>query len=42
MLNYIVDISLRYKVLVLLAFLIVIVLGVRAFQQVPVGRQYSF
>jgi len=36
MLNYLVDISLRYKVLVLLAFLIVIVLGVRAFQKVPV------
>ena len=36
MLNHIVDLSLRYKVLVLLAFLIVIVLGVRAFQQVPV------
>ena len=36
MLNHIVDISLRYKLLVLLAFIIVIVAGVRAFQQVPV------
>ena len=36
MLNRIVDISLRYKLLVLLAFVIVVVAGVRAFQQVPV------
>ncbi len=36
MLNRIVDISLRNKMLVLLAFAILIVLGVRAFQQVPV------
>jgi len=36
MLNAIVDASLRYKVLVLVAFLIVIGLGVQAFRQVPV------
>jgi len=36
MLNAIVNASLRYKVLVLVAFVIVIGLGVRAFQQVPV------
>jgi cobalt-zinc-cadmium resistance protein CzcA len=35
-LNAIVDHSLRYKVLVLIAFAIVIGMGVRAFQQVPV------
>ena len=36
MLNAIVDASLRYKVLVLASFLIVIGLGVQAFRQVPV------
>ena len=36
MLNSIVDASLRYKVLVLVAFLIVVGLGVQAFRQVPV------
>lgn len=36
MLNVIVDASLRYKVLVLASFLIVIGLGVQAFHQVPV------
>ena len=36
MLNAIVDASLRYKVLVIVAFLIVIGLGVQAFRQVPV------
>ena len=36
MLNRIVDISLRYKMLVLLAFVLLIGMGVRAFQQVPV------
>jgi heavy metal efflux system protein len=36
MLNAIVDASLRYKVLVLVAFLIVVGLGVQAFRQVPV------
>ncbi len=36
MLNAIVDASLRYKVLVLVAFAIVIGLGVQAFRQVPV------
>ncbi|HRF10540.1 MAG TPA: CusA/CzcA family heavy metal efflux RND transporter [Candidatus Accumulibacter phosphatis] len=36
MLNQIVDISLRYKLLVLLAFSLVVVFGVRAFQTVPV------
>jgi cobalt-zinc-cadmium resistance protein CzcA len=36
MLNAIVDASLRYKVLVLVAFLIVAGLGVQAFRQVPV------
>ncbi|MFH7043947.1 efflux RND transporter permease subunit [Paucibacter sp. JuS9] len=36
MLNAIVDASLRYKVLVLVAFLVLIGLGVQAFRQVPV------
>ena len=36
MLNAIVDVSLRYKVLVLVAFLLVVVFGVRAFRAVPV------
>ena len=36
MLNGIVDLSLRYKVLVLVGFLLVIVFGVRAFRAVPV------
>ena len=36
MLNSIVDLSLRYKVLVLVGFLLVVVFGVRAFRQVPV------
>lgn len=36
MLNAIVDASLRYKVLVLVAFAVIVGLGVRAFQQVPV------
>jgi len=36
MLNAIVDASLRYKVLVLVAFLVVIGLGIQAFRQVPV------
>ncbi len=36
MLNSIVDVSLRYKVLVLVAFLLVIVFGVKAFREVPV------
>ena len=36
MLNAIVDASLRYKVLVIVAFLILIGLGVQAFRQVPV------
>ncbi len=36
MLNHIVDLSLRYKMLVLLGFVIITALGVRAFQQVPV------
>ncbi|MGB7421440.1 efflux RND transporter permease subunit [Comamonas flocculans] len=36
MLNAIVNTSLRYKVLVLVAFMVIIGLGVRAFQQVPV------
>lgn len=36
MLNAIVNASLRYKVLVLVAFVVIIGLGVRAFQQVPV------
>ena len=36
MLNAIVDASLRYKVLVLVAFLVVIGLGIQAFHQVPV------
>ena len=36
MLNAIVDASLRYKVLVLVAFLILVGLGVQAFRQVPV------
>src|SRR5574343_1345281 len=36
MLNAIVDASLRYKVLVIVAFLIVLGLGVQAFRQVPV------
>jgi heavy metal efflux system protein len=36
MLNYIVDLSLRYKVLVLVAFLLVVLLGVKAWQEVPV------
>ncbi|MBX3592115.1 MAG: CusA/CzcA family heavy metal efflux RND transporter [Burkholderiaceae bacterium] len=36
MLNSIVDIALRYKVLVVVAFLLVVVFGVRAFRAVPV------
>ena len=36
MLNAIVDLSLRYKVLVIVGFLLVIVFGVRAFRAVPV------
>src|SRR5215471_5550235 len=36
MLNAIVDASLRYKVLVVVAFVVIVFLGVRAFQQVPV------
>ncbi|MEQ1591408.1 MAG: CusA/CzcA family heavy metal efflux RND transporter [Thiobacillaceae bacterium] len=36
MLNYIVDLSLRYKVLVLVAFLLVVLLGVKAWREVPV------
>ena len=36
MLNSIVDLSLRYKVLVLLGFLLVLVFGVQAFRTVPV------
>ncbi len=36
MLNSIVDISLRYKVLVVVGFLLVVVFGVRAFRAVPV------
>ncbi|MBH2008674.1 MAG: efflux RND transporter permease subunit, partial [Xanthomonadaceae bacterium] len=36
MLNAIVDASLRYKVLVLVAFLIVAGLGIQAFRDVPV------
>ncbi len=36
MLNSIVDLSLRYKVLVLVAFLLVILLGVKAWREVPV------
>ena len=36
MLNYIVDLSLRYKVLVLVVFLLVVMLGVKAWQEVPV------
>jgi cobalt-zinc-cadmium resistance protein CzcA len=36
MLTAIVDLSLRYKLLVLVAFTLVVFLGVRAFQQVPV------
>ncbi|WP_319244915.1 CusA/CzcA family heavy metal efflux RND transporter [uncultured Propionivibrio sp.] len=36
MLNSIVDLSLRYKVLVLVGFLLVVVLGVQAFRTVPV------
>lgn len=36
MLNYIVDFSLRYKVLVLVAFLLVVLLGVKAWHEVPV------
>lgn len=36
MLNGIVQLSLRYKLLVIVAFAIVVFLGVRAFQQVPV------
>lgn len=36
MLNAIVDASLRYKVLVLVGFLLIVVFGVRAFQAVPV------
>jgi len=36
MLNAIVDASLRYKVLVIVAFLVIIGLGVQAFRQVPV------
>ncbi len=36
MLNSIVDLSLRYKVLVLVGFLLVVVLGINAFRTVPV------
>ncbi|MHB9021281.1 MAG: efflux RND transporter permease subunit [Halothiobacillus sp.] len=36
MLNYIVDLSLRYKVLVLVAFVLVVMLGVKAWREVPV------
>ena len=36
MLNSIVDISLRYKVLVLVGFLLIVVFGVQAFRAVPV------
>ena len=36
MLPAIVQLSLRYKLLVIVAFAIVVFLGVRAFQQVPV------
>lgn len=36
MLNKIVDLSLRYKVLVLVGFVLVVAFGVRAWQQVPV------
>ena len=36
MLNAIVDASLRYKVLVIVAFLVITGLGVQAFRQVPV------
>jgi cobalt-zinc-cadmium resistance protein CzcA len=36
MLNSIVDLSLRYKVLVLVGFLLVVVFGVKAFRDVPV------
>ncbi len=36
MLNAIVEISLRYKILVLVGFLLVVVFGVQAFRQVPV------
>ncbi len=36
MLNYIIDLSLRYKVLVLVAFALVVMLGVKAWQEVPV------
>ena len=35
MLNSIVDIALRYKVLVVVAFLLVVVFGVRAFRALP-------
>lgn len=36
MLTHLVELSLRYKLLVLIAFALVVFLGVRAFQQVPV------
>ena len=36
MLNYVVDLSLRYKVLVLVAFVLVVMLGVKAWREVPV------
>ena len=36
MLNKIVDLSLRYKVLVLVAFVLVVMLGVKAWREVPV------
>ncbi|MCL5060498.1 MAG: CusA/CzcA family heavy metal efflux RND transporter [Candidatus Thermoplasmatota archaeon] len=36
MLNHIVDLSLRYKVLVLVAFVLVVLLGVKAWREVPV------
>ena len=36
MLNSIVELSLRYKVLVVVGFLLVVVFGVLAFRQVPV------
>lgn len=36
MLNYIVDLSLRYKVLVLVAFLLAVFFGVRAWQHIPI------
>ena len=41
MLNAIVDASLRFKVLVLVAFLVVVGLGVQAFRTVPVEATAS-